>query len=106
MLRETINRHLENYFKNGKATEAIGKMLLHNDGFLAPIAPFVQTQAMDANTDHQTVDVFRSTSMATGANKDAALATEASVVHKAMACTNSKCSNEESSKGRKSRGIH
>lgn len=38
VLGKNIKKHVDQYFEAGKAVEPLGKRLLHNDGFLAPIA--------------------------------------------------------------------
>lgn len=43
VLRETIEKSVEKYFKAGKAAEALCKSLLHNYAFLTQIALLVQT---------------------------------------------------------------
>lgn len=50
MLRETINKHTDQYFEAGKATEELGKRLLRHDELLAIIASFVHLQVMGAIT--------------------------------------------------------
>lgn len=79
---ETINKRVDQYFEASKAANALGKRLLRNDAFPASIASLVQTQTMDVITNQQRVNIFRSTSMATNAKNDAAVATEANIVSK------------------------
>lgn len=66
MLGEKISKHAEKFFVSSKEAEAVGKRLLRNDKFLAPVASFVQTNTMEAINDQRRVDVFGSMSMAAG----------------------------------------
>lgn len=99
VLGETIKGLVDQYFEAGKAAEALDKRLLCNDAFLATIASFVQTQLMDAITDHQRFDACRSTSVPTSANKDTSLAAEVSIGLDDPARKSFKSSSERSFKG-------
>lgn len=104
VLAGTNNKHVEQYFEAGKATKALGKWLLRNDEFLAPISPFVQAQAIDAIADQRRVVVFGSTSMETRPRKYAAVAAEALCTrHRFIQALEALV---RSYKGRKSRRAH
>lgn len=95
LLEETIKYQVDQYFKDRKATKALGKSLLRNDGLLALITSLGQSHNMDEIPDPCKVDVFRSVSMPTSARKDGAMAAGPSLVHKASARKSSESSGEE-----------
>lgn len=47
---ETTDTHVDQYFETDKAVEALGKKLLHNDEFLAPITSFVKRRLQMQST--------------------------------------------------------
>lgn len=98
VFEETINKQGYQYFKGGKATEPLGQRLHLNDRFIVPIASVVQTQALDAITDHRRVNLFGSTSIETGDSKDAAVAAGTNLVHKGLARTSFESSSAMSYK--------
>lgn len=63
MLGEMINKHVEQYFKEGKDPEAFGKRLLRDDKLLAQIESFLQTQSMNTIKIQERVDEFGSTTI-------------------------------------------
>lgn len=68
MPRENFNKHVDQYLKAIKASEAVGKKLLFNNQLLAPIASSVQIPTREAIANPQRVEVIGSMFMATGAN--------------------------------------
>lgn len=84
MLKKTLNKPVDQYFKASKTADALCMRVLCN-GFFAPIASFIETQTMDTITDQGRVDVVRSTSKATSIMKDLFVAAEASVARQAQA---------------------
>lgn len=92
---DTINKRVVQYVEANKPAETLAKRLLCNDDIPAPIASLVQMHTMHAISTHREVDVFRSTSMATNAKEDAAVAADAELVQNTLARTSSKSFSEE-----------
>lgn len=63
MLVETLSKHKDQYFEDGKVTKENGKKLIHNDMFLTLTASFDQKPIMDAITNPGRIEVSGSTSI-------------------------------------------
>lgn len=83
MFGKTIHNHLDKYFGAGNGAETLEQRLFWNYEFLATIAPFIPTKAMEAITDPQNqIHVHEAC-----ANKEVVVATEANVVQEPPAHT-------------------
>lgn len=103
-LGEKLANHVGRYSECGNATEALDKRLLCNERFFATIALFVQIKTMDAAASQCRFAQLGSTSMASCASKDTALAADASFVQEAPARNSSESSSKERCKVRKQCG--
>lgn len=74
VLSEIIVMHQDKYCKSGKSgksAKALGKSMLHTDGFFALIPSIVQTKPIDAIADQCFVDLFGFKAMATSFRNEA-----------------------------------
>lgn len=61
LMGDTIDTHVDEYYRAGKAAESLRSGLLGNDEFLAPMASFLQSKTMEAIGDQITVEMRRLT---------------------------------------------
>lgn len=61
ILRETMDKHVNNYIEGGKAAEVLPKRLLRKGGFLALITSNFKAKTVDAITDHCKMGTLRKT---------------------------------------------
>lgn len=68
VLVERLNKYIIQYFEAVKAAKGLGKRLIYNDEFLAPLESFVQTETLDTITDQRMFDLLKSTFMTSEAS--------------------------------------